>query len=148
MSVTIFKANGPVHIEFHPKDASVEFSFDEPVVLGGDGVLIPYTPGINKPFLGLIKKTIATTDSDYAEETRVPVEVGNENTEYLITASTTAAAATDVGEFVDYVEATVSVDPGVTTADDFYVTKFISTVLVVGRFVRRTESNDLNTAFT
>lgn len=144
----MFKANGPVHIEFHPKDASVAFSFDEPVVLGADGVLIPYTPGINKPFLGLIKKTIASTDSDYASETRVPVEVGNENTEYLITASTTAAAATDVGEFVDYVEATVSVNVGVTTADDFYVTQVISTVLVVGRFVRKAASNDLNTAFT
>lgn len=148
MSVRIFRENGPVHIEWHPKDASVAFSFDEPVVLGADGVLIPYTPGINKPFLGLIKKTIASTDSDYASETRVPVEVGNENTEYLITASTTAAAATDVGEFVDYVEATVSVNVGVSTEDDFYVTQVISTVLVVGRFVRRTEANNLQTAFT
>lgn len=148
MSVAIWKANGPVHLEWHPKDASVEFTFNEPVVLGGDGVLIPYTPGINKPFLGLIKKTIASTDSDYASETRVPVEVGNENTEYVITASTTGAAATDVGEYVDYVEATISVNVGATTEDDFYVTKVFSTTLVAGRFIRRTESNNLNTAFT
>lgn len=144
----MFKPNGPVHVEFYPKDASVEFSFDEPVCLGGDGVLIPYTPGVNKPFLGLIKKTIASTDSDYTSETRVPVEVGNENTEYLITASTTAAAQTDVGEFVDYVEATVSVNPGASTEDDFYVTQFISTVLVVGKWARKATSNNLNTAFT
>ena len=140
MSVRIFRANGPVHIEFYPKDASVLFSFDEPVYLTTEGVLSPYTPGVAAPFLGLIKKAVVANDSDYAEETRVPVEVGNYDTEYLFTASTTAAAATDVGEFVDYVEATMSVNVGSTGQDDVYVTQFISTTLVVGKWARRVTS--------
>ena len=140
MTVRLFKANGSVHIEFYAKDASVEFSFDEPVALGTDGVLIPYTPGIAAPFLGLIKKTIATTDSDYAEETRVPVEVGNYDSEYIFDATTTAAAATDVGEYCDYVEATMSVNVGATAQNDIYVTKFISTALVVGKWARKVAS--------
>lgn len=140
MSVTMFRPNGPTHVEWYPKDASVAFTFNEPVYLTTDGVLSPYTPGVAAPFLGLIKKTIASTDSDYASETRVPVEVGNYDTEYLITASTTAAAATDVGEYVDYVEATISVNVGSSSQNDFYVTQVISSTLVVGKFARRVTS--------
>ena len=148
MAVRIFNANGPVHLEWFQKTASTEFTFNEPVALSTAGRLIPYTPGIVTPFQGLIKKTIATTDSDYASTTRVPVEVGNYDTEYLIDATTTSAALTDVNEFVDYVEATISVNPGVSTEDDFYVTQFISTTLLVGKFARRIISNNLQTAFT
>ena len=148
MAVRLWKANGPIHIEFYPKTASTAFAFDEPVCFTTTGRLIAYTPGAVQPFLGLIKKTIASTDSDYASATRVPVEVANLDSEYLIDASTTAAAETDQGEFVDYVAATRSVNVGVSTEDDFFVTKFISTTLVVGKWVRRTLSNNLQTAFT
>lgn len=137
MAVTMFKANGPSHVEFYPKTASTVFAFDDPVYLDTTGTLIAYTPGVAAPFLGLIKKTIAATDSDYASTTRVPVEVGNYDTEYLFTATTTAAAATDVGEYVDYVAATVSVNVGSSAQDDVYVTQFISTTLVVGKWARR-----------
>ena len=118
MAVTMFKANGPSHVEFYPKTASTVFAFDDPVYLDTTGTLIAYTPGVAAPFLGLIKKTIAATDSDYASTTRVPVEVGNYDTEYLFTATTTAAAATDVEEYVDDVAATVSVNVGSSAQND------------------------------
>ena len=147
MAVKLFRPNGPVHVEFYPKTASTDFSFEEPVALGTAGTLIPYTPGMAAPFLGLIKKTIASTNSDYASATRVPVEVGNYDSEYLFTASTTGAAATDVGEEVDYVEATMSVNVGSSSVDDVFVTQVISSTLVVGKFIRRAASQSLNTAF-
>lgn len=137
MAVRMFRPNGPSHIEFYEKTASTAFAFDEPVYLGTAGRLLAYTPGVAAPFLGLIKKTIASTDSDYASTTRVPVEVGNYDTEYLIDATTTSAALTDVGEFVDYVTATRSVNVGSSTNDDFYVTQVISSTLVVGKWARR-----------
>jgi len=140
MSVSIYRKNGPVHIEYYPKTASTDIAFGEPVYLTTGGALSPYTPGVAAPFLGLCKKAIASTDDDYTSTTRIPVEVGNYDTEYLITASTTGAAATDVGEFVDYVEATVSVNVGSSSADDFYVTQVISSTLVVGKFARRVTS--------
>jgi hypothetical protein len=136
----MYKANGPVHVEFYPKTASTLFSFDEPVALDTTGTLIPYTPGIAAPCLGLIKKAITATDSDYASTTRVPVEVGNYDTEYLFDATTTAAAATDVGEYVDYVEATMSVNVGSSAQNDVYVTQVLSTTLVVGKWARRVTS--------
>jgi len=144
----MFKANGPTHIEFYQKTASTDFAFDEPVCFTTTGRLIAYTPGAVQPVLGLCKKAVASTDSDYASTTRIPVEVGNQDTEYLFDASTTAAALTDCGEFVDYVAATRSVNVGVSTEDDVFVTQFISTTLVVGKWARRVVSNNLNTAFT
>ena len=148
MAVRLFRPNGNVHLEWYQKTASTAFAFNEPVYIGTAGRLLAYTPGVAAPFLGLIKKAIASTDTDYASTTNVPVEVGNEDTEYLIDASTTAAALTDVGEWVDYVSATRSVNVGVSTEDDFYVTGFVSTVLVIGKFARRVASNNLNTAFS
>ena len=133
----MFRPNGPAHVEFYPKTASTAYAFGTPVYLDTNGRLLAYTPGVAAPFLGLIKKTIASTNSDYASNTRVPVEVGNYDTEYLFDATTTAAAATDVGEYCDYVAATVSVNVGATVQNDVYVTQVISTTLVVGKWARR-----------
>lgn len=140
MAVRMFRANGPVHVEYYPKTASTLFSFEEPVYLTTDGQLSPYTPGVAAPFLGLIKKAVTATDSDYASATRVPVEVPNTETEYLFDATSTSAASTDVGEYVDYVEATVSVNVGSTAQNDVYVTGFISTALVIGKWARRIQA--------
>lgn len=140
MTVRLFKANGPIHIEFYQKTASTALAFDEPVYLGTAGRLLAYTPGVAAPFLGLCKKAIASTDSDYASTTNIPVEVPNAEAEYLFDASTTAAALTDVGEFVDYVTATRSVNVGSSSADDVYVTGFVSTVFVIGKWARRVQS--------
>lgn len=144
MAVRMFRPNGPVHIEWYQKTASTALAFDEPMALSTAGRLVPYTPGIATPFLGLCKQTIASSSTTTA---KVPVEVGNQDTEYLIDATTTAAAQTDVGEFVDYVSATASVNVGASTEDDFFVTQFVSTTLVVGKWARRVASNNLNTAF-
>jgi hypothetical protein len=148
MAVRLFKPNGPVHVEWYQKTASTAFAFNEPLYLGTAGRLLAYTPGVAAPFMGLCKKTVASTDSDYADTTKIPVEVGNYDTEYLVDATTTAAALTDVGEWVDYVSATRSVNVGASTEDDFFVTQFLSTTLVVGKFARRVASNNLNTAFS
>lgn len=145
MTVRIFRANGPVHIEWYQKTASTAFAFDEPVCFTTTGRLIAYTPGAVQPVLGLCKQTVASTSTTTA---KIPVEVGNYDTEYLFDATTTAAALTDVGEFVDYVAATRSVNVGVSTEDDVFVTQFISTTLVVGKFARKVTSNNLQTAFT
>ena len=140
MAVRLFRPNGNVHIEYYQKTASTAFAFNEPVYLGTAGRLLAYTPGVAAPVLGLIKKTIASTDSDYASTTNVPVEVGNYDTEYLFDATTTAAALTDVGEYVDYVTATRSVNVGATAQNDVFVTGVISATLVIGKWARRITS--------
>ena len=56
MAVRLFRANGPVHIEYYQKTASTDFALNEPVCFTTTGRLIAYTPGAVQPVLGLIKK--------------------------------------------------------------------------------------------
>ena len=137
MAIRLYRPNGDCHIEFYPKTASTVFTFNDPVAIGTAGTLIDIVAGGAYPWLGLIQKAVAATDSDYASTTRVPVLLCNVDAEFLIDATTTAAAATDVGEYVDYVAATLSVNVGATTNNDFYITQVISSTLVVGKLSRR-----------
>ena len=100
MTITLYRPSG-CHIEFFPKVASTAFAFDDLVYLDSDGYLTPAVDGANIVCLGLIKKAIASGDSDYASNTRVPVQVCDENAEYLCDVSTGTAAQTDVGEHID-----------------------------------------------
>lgn len=84
--------------------------------------------------MGLCKRAWAATD---ATTTRTPVEVYGPDAEFLFDATTTAAAQTDVGEYVDYVLATESVNVGASTNDDVYVTDVVSATLVIGKWRRR-----------
>ena len=135
MAIRLYKENGSgAHLEWYQKTASTAFTFNDPVTLGTAGRIVDYTAGGAFPFLGLIQETVASTD---ATTDKVPVLVCGEAAEYLIDATTTAAALTDVGEYVDYVAATISVNVGASTNNEFYVTQFISTVLIVGKLSRR-----------
>lgn len=134
MAMRLFRPNGHVHVEWYPKTASTAFTFNDAVALSTAGRVTPYTAGGAFPFLGLIQQTVASTD---ATTNRVPVFVGNPDTEYLFDATTTAAAQTDVGEYVDFVAATMSVNVGASTNDDVFVTDVISSTLVIGKWRRR-----------
>jgi hypothetical protein len=135
MAIRLFRENGSgCHLEWYEKTASTAFTFDDPIAIGAAGRLVDYTAGGAFPFLGLIQRTWAADD---ATTTRTPVLVCGEAAEYLIDATTTAAALTDVGEYVDYVAATLSVNVGASANDEFYITGFLSTVLVIGKLRRR-----------
>ena len=83
---------------------------------------------------GILQQTVASTDSDYADASMKRFLV-DEDGEWLVTAATTAAAADDVGGYVDFASsAGTSVDPGTSTTDTFFITRFVSTVLLIGCF--------------
>ena len=134
MAIRLYRPNGDCHLEWYQKTASTAFTFNDAVAIGTAGRVVDYTAGGAFPFLGLIQETVASTD---ATTDKVPVLVCNVDAEYLFDATTTAAALTDVGEYVDYVEATQSVNVGASSNNDVYVTQFISTTLVVGKISRR-----------
>lgn len=130
----LFRPNGPVHIEYYPKTASTAFAFNDLVALDTTGTLIVYVAGGAYPMVGLIQEAVAATD---ATTKKVPVLVAPVDAEYLIDATTTGAATTDIGEYCDYVAATQSVNVGSSSNDEFYITQIISTTLVVGKFTQR-----------
>ena len=124
--------NGKFHIEWYRKVASTAFALNDLVYIDADGYLTPAVDGALIKAIGLIQTTVATTDSDYATATMVPVLVGDPDAEFLLDVGTGTAAITDIGEHIDIDDAN-SVDVSASTYDIFFVTKFISTTQVVGK---------------
>jgi len=116
-------------MEHYKKVASTAFAENDLVYLDANGYLTPAVDSANIVPLGIIKKTIAATDSDYASNTVVPVLVGDKDATWLCDVSTGSAAQTDVGEWIDIDDAN-SVDVAASTYDIFFVVNVISTTQV------------------
>jgi hypothetical protein len=127
---------GKFHTEWYPKVASTEFAENDLVYLDSDGYLTPAVDGALIKPVGLIQKKIASTDSDYASTTRVPVLVGDVSAEYLCDVGTGTAAQTDVGEWIDIDDET-EVDVSASTYDIFFVTKVVATDQVVAKLANK-----------
>ena len=96
------------------------------IVKFSSGKLIAATTGDGPTgLIGLVKKTIASTDSDYASDRLVPVEVPVEkHVEYELAVDGNLAA-TDLGTEYDLQDAG-TVDHDATTDKIFLITKYIS----------------------
>lgn len=135
--ISLYRENrSGAHVEWYPKVASTAFAFNDLVYVDSNGYLTPAVDGANIVPLGLIQKTIAATDSDYASNTRVPVLVAGSDAEYLCDVGTGTAAQTDVGEHIDIDNAS-TVDVVASTYDLFYVTEIISTSKVVAKLNKK-----------
>jgi hypothetical protein len=126
---SLYKGN--VEPAWYPKTASETFSVNDLVYLSS-GTLTKFADAVDQPPLGLIQKTVAATDSDYASTTKVPVLIGNENTEYLCDIGTGTGATTEVGTWVD-VDDEESIDVNANTYEIFFVTRHISTTQCVAK---------------
>jgi hypothetical protein len=101
----------------------------------GVGTLAKVTSTSTK-ILGLIQKTIASTDADYASATLVPVLVPEVNTEFVFDVSTGTAATTDRGEMIDADDEN-SVDVNAYTVGVVEVTDIISGTQIVGKIAKK-----------
>ena len=127
---------GHFHTEWFPKTASTAYTYNDMVtiastVAAGAGTL-KLAASTDTRLIGLIQQEVASTDSDYASATMVPVLVGDADAEFLFPVGTGTAATTDIGEYIDLVgEDSVNVDAY--TIGQILVTKIISTAKVVGK---------------
>jgi hypothetical protein len=132
--ITAYK--GKFHIVWYPKTASTDYALNDAVYIlntvAGVGTLALCTNSSTN-VIGLVQKTVASTDSDYAVASLVPVLVGDEDSEYLFDVSTGTAAVTDIGEMVDFDDEN-SIDVSAYTKGQILITRFISTTQVVGKF--------------
>jgi hypothetical protein len=126
---------GKFHIEWYPKTASTAYAFGDAVeilsTVAGAGTLAKVTSSTTR-VLGLIQRTVASTDSDYATTAEVPVLVGDVDAEYLFDVSTGSAATTDIGEMIDFDDEN-SVDVAAYTTGQILVTRVISATQVAGK---------------
>ena len=135
-AITLYRDDN-CRIEYYPKTASTAFAFGELVMAGTSGQLEVMTDGANVVQLGRVMKTVAATDSDYADTTRLPVEVCGPNAEYLCDIGNGTGATGDVGEFIDLDgngTPSQNVDVSNSTFDVLEVTQFISTTQVICKF--------------
>lgn len=137
MTIRLYKADKETHVEFFPKAASETFTFNDLVYVNSSGYITKAVDGSAIRCLGLIQKTIAATDSDYASNTRVPVLVPGPHAVFLCDVSTGSAAQTDVGEEID-IDDHNSVDVSASTYDIFQVTAVISTTQVLAKLNLKT----------
>lgn len=95
---------------------------------GGDaGTVIPATSSTtNLSHIGVIKKTIASTDADYATARKVPVEVPVERYVEWLGDVTSGLVAADVGLEVDLTDS-LTINRGASSVDVAMVKDVIST---------------------
>lgn len=106
------RAAGKTKTMYFPKKASTAFADGALVIFDGSG-FIDVAISTSAQVIGVIRKTIASTDSDYASATLVPVQVPIEL--YVEWAALTASAvAADVGAQVDLTDS-VTVNRGATS---------------------------------
>ena len=130
---------GKFHIEWYPKTASTAFAIGDMVTVlhtaAGVGYLAKVTSA-SPSVIGTIQKTIASTDSDYASTTYVPVLVGDADAEWLCT-TTTNGGQTEVGQFIDASDE-VTLDGGTAyTYGIALVSQYFSTTSLGVKFVKK-----------
>ena len=95
---------GKFAIRYIPKTASTAFTDGDMVTVlptaAGVGTLILATSS-SPSVIGVIRKTVASTDSDYASTTKVPVQVPANKTAEWKALTTTNGGQTEVGQFID-----------------------------------------------
>ena len=129
----LYQPDDTTEIEFYAKTASTAYAFGDVVYLStGTGYLLKSTT-TSAPNLGLIYKTIASTDSDYAQNTRVPVLVPGKNATFLADVGTGTGGQTYVGSFVDLATAE-SINLTADTYGVVQVVGFISTTQMLVKF--------------
>lgn len=137
MAVTPLR--GKFHVEWYPKTASTAFTMGDMVTIlptaAGAGTLALATSS-SPVVIGTIQKEIASTDSDYASATMVPVLVGDADAEWLAE-TTTNGGQTEVGQFIDASDED-TLDGGTAyTYGVAQVTQYFSTTSLGVKFVKK-----------
>jgi len=131
---------GRTKVVFYPKAASTAFSKDSLVYFNGSGEIIP-ADSTSGDHIGIILKAIASTDSDYASKTLVPVEVPQEP-QCELEADATGLTAAKVGTTMDLTDAS-TVDGANASKDAVTLVKYYSATK--GRFVLNSRFDNFRT---
>ena len=126
------RASGKPNIEWYKRAASQVFTKGALTYFNGSGYLIP-ADSTSGDHLGIIMSTVASTDSDYASNVKVMVDVAGENDIFEVgcAASTVATLTALVGTYIDLTSSLVA-DATASAKDALLVVgvKDASTILV------------------
>lgn len=126
--------SGAYRVEWYPKAASVAIAVGDMLVWSSNNVTPAAAGNSTNNFAGIAMKVVASTDSDYASNTLVPVAVPTSDCEVEAAIGTGTASASNVGIGYD-LAAAGTLDLTATTHKNFFITKFVSSSLVLGKFI-------------
>ena len=110
--MTFIRVSGKPRLEWYPKKASQAFTLGALVYPDGSGAIQP-ADSTSGEHVGVILKEIASTDSDYASTTKVPVDVCGEDDIFEADVTGTLTTAM-VGTYLDLSDS-VTVNAGATS---------------------------------
>jgi hypothetical protein len=131
---------GKFAIRYIPKTASTAFTEGDmvTVVASASGVgTLAKVVSTSEVITGVIKKTVASTDADYASTTKVPVQVPANATAEWKALTTTNGGQTEVGQFIDASDE-VTLDGGTAyTYGVAEVTEYIDSTHLIVRLAQK-----------
>lgn len=136
MSFILKTPSSRSRIEYYAKTASTAYAEGSLVSANENATanVFAATTASSERVLGVVQKTIAATDSDYASETKIPLLV-DEDGIWEATVGTGTADVNDEQGYVDLTDA-ISVDVTASAIDMFFVQNFVSGTVVQGNIVR------------
>lgn len=121
---------GKTKTMYFPRPASQDFTVGQLCYFNGSGQVIP-ADSTSGDHIGVIKKTITSTDADYATaDVLVPIQVPIERfVEWEVDTNGTAVAD-DIGLFIDLTDA-LNADRANSAKDALLVTRFVSSSVLI-----------------
>lgn len=124
--MSMYMHRGNWEIKWFRKKASTAFTVNTLVAESSDDDTIEPADSSDSAVIGIVLKTVASTDSDYASLTRIPVAVPRDASAEMLADTASTIAATDEGELMDLTDA-ATVNQGSSSTDIVKLKQFVST---------------------
>lgn len=121
------RTKGQPKYEYYPKVASVAFAIGDLVAFNGSGQIIPAVAGTTTGFVGIMKRLVASTDTDYASNTLVAVDTNLTNDSEFEVDANGAITAALIGTYKDIITNAGQISNSVVTNSHVVITGLGST---------------------
>lgn len=123
MSFSIYR--GEWEFKHFRKKASTAIANNSLVAESSDDDTVEPADASDAAVVGIALQTIASTDSDYADNTRILVAIPKDSSSEMLGDTASTIAATDEGELMDLTDA-VTVNQAASTTDIVKLKQFVS----------------------
>jgi ribosomal protein L11 len=121
------RTKGAPKYEAFPKAASTVFAVGDAVVFNGSGQVTPAVAGSTTGIVGICKRAVAATDSDYAATTPILIDVKTDSADEFEVDANGAITAALIGTYKDIITNAGTISNSVATNTHVIITGLGST---------------------
>lgn len=125
-SMAILLHRGEFEFKWFRKKASTAIAINTLVAESSDDDTVEPADSSDTAVIGVVQKVVASSDSDYADNTRVLVAIPRDSSSELLCDTAGTIAVTDEGELHDLTDA-ATVNQAASTTDIMKLKQFVST---------------------